>query len=253
MRWDTSLYDGRHSFVTQYGEELLTLLKPERGERILDIGCGTGHLTAQIAAAGAIVTGLDHSEEMLEVARRNYPELRFVQADAAQFTLEQSFDAVFSNAALHWVHRAEDAVRCMSRALRTDGRFVVEFGGHGNVRQICSALEHALVELLGKSITVENYFPSIAQYSSLLEKYGIEVSFATLFDRPTRLDDGADGLANWIRMFRRGVLDELTADQQRQLIDAVEDRLRPSQYRDHAWYADYRRLRIVGQKLSTSI
>ncbi|MGH6628953.1 MAG: class I SAM-dependent methyltransferase [Burkholderiales bacterium] len=129
MQWDSSLYDDKHSFVTKYGEGVLELLAPQPGERILDVGCGTGHLTQLIAGAGAQVTGMDNSAEMIATARAGHPDLRFVVGDAADFFFDEPFDAVFSNAALHWVHRAEEAVICMSRALKPGGRFVVEFGG----------------------------------------------------------------------------------------------------------------------------
>jgi trans-aconitate methyltransferase len=101
--WDPQAYQAKHSFVWQFGSSLLELLDPRPGERILDVGCGTGQLTSEIARSGARVTGLDSSPEMLAEARRNYPNLHFVQADAAGFSFDEPFDAVFSNAALHWV------------------------------------------------------------------------------------------------------------------------------------------------------
>src|SRR5207302_10671977 len=101
--WDAGLYDGRHAFVWKHGASLVGLLAPRPGERVLDLGCGTGHLTAALAAAGAGVVGLDRSEEMLAQARSAYPALEFVCGDARDFRFGEPFDAVFSNAALHWV------------------------------------------------------------------------------------------------------------------------------------------------------
>lgn len=249
MDWNTTLYDQKHSFVTKYGAGLIDELKPQPGERILDIGCGTGHLSSQIAALGAIVTGIDASPEMIAAARKNYPQLDFLEADAAAFTFAEPFDAIFSNATLHWVHRAEEAVICMANALRPDGRFVVEFGGHGNVQRIYTALEEAVLEIAGQTVRASNYFPSISAYTSLLETHGIEVLQATLYDRPTRLEEGPVGLANWLRMFRGAVLEQLTAEQAHAVIVAVQDRLRCELWRDDAWYADYRRLRVLGRKV----
>src|SRR4051812_37742850 len=115
--WDSSLYDDRHSFVWRAGASLVELLHPEVGERILDLGCGTGHLTATIAESGATVVGLDSSTSMVAQARQNFPALKFVLADARDFRFNEPFDAVFSNAALHWIFEAEAVMRCVSAVL----------------------------------------------------------------------------------------------------------------------------------------
>jgi len=248
MKWDTKLYDNKHGFVTKYGQGLLELLAPKPGERILDVGCGTGHLTYQIAQAGALASGLDASPEMIDTAHSAYPQIEFMLADAAEFSVANPYDAIFSNAALHWVHRAEEAVKCMSRALRTGGRFVVEFGGKGNVVQIYSALEQSIEELTGQKVKAANYFPSVGDYASLLEKHGIAVEMAMLFDRPTPLDEGEKGLENWIRMFRRPVIESLPLEMTTLVMDRIKLRLRGKLFHDGSWYADYRRLRIVGRK-----
>jgi len=250
MEWNTSLYDDKHGFVTKLGAGVLELLAPQPEERVLDIGCGTGHLAAQIAKSGAIVTGLDNSAEMISVARQTYPNIEFILADASTFTWDRTFDAIFSNAALHWVHRAEEAIVCMSRTLRPGGRFVVEFGGKGNVRRIYKALESSVLELTGRAITASNYFPSIAEYSTLLERHGLEVEQAHLFDRWTRLESGNEGLANWLRMFRRPVIESLDDASRSAVIDRVQSQLRSELYIGGTWHADYRRLRIVARKVS---
>lgn len=242
MKWNTSLYDDKHAFVTRYGAGVLELLSPQPGETILDVGCGTGHLTQQLALAGAIPTGIDSSSDMIESARRAYPDIEFVQADAANFSFDRKFDALFSNAALHWVQRADDAAACMARVLRPGGRFVVEFGGRGNVRQIDTALRNAVAEVAGVESQPANFFPSIAEYATILERHGIEVIQAHLFERPSRLEDGEQGLANWIRMFRSPTLAPLPDDTQREVVDRVAEQLRPKLFRDGAWFADYRRL-----------
>src|SRR2546423_15463085 len=131
--WDPGLYDGKHAFVWQYGASLVELLQPRPGERILDLGCGTGHLTAQLAAAGANVLGIDSDAAMIEQARKAYPALHFEQRDARDFHFDEPFDAVFSNAVLHWIKEPERVIVCLRRALKPGGRFVAEFGGRGNV------------------------------------------------------------------------------------------------------------------------
>jgi trans-aconitate methyltransferase len=247
-KWDASLYDQKHAFVFKYGEELIGVLKPQRGERILDVGCGTGHLTSRISDRGVFVTGIDNSVEMIESARAAYPQVDFRVADAADFSFPEPFDGIFSNAALHWVKRAEDAVVCMSRALRPGGRLVVEFGGHGNVRRIYTAIEDALRQALGKEATASNYFPSISEYSQILEKYGLLVRNAQLFDRMTRLEDGEMGMRNWITMFRGELLSGATDEERDAVFSLVEERTRSELFNEGSWFADYRRLRILAIK-----
>src|SRR6266545_6600698 len=122
--WNTALYDGKNAFVWKHGRGVVELLAPQPGERIIDLGCGTGHLTNQIAAAGADVIGLDRSQSMIEEARRLYPDLHFEKADATDFHFDQPFDAVFSNAAIHWMKDQPAVARCIREALKPGGRFV---------------------------------------------------------------------------------------------------------------------------------
>ena len=245
--WNPALYDQKHSFVFEYGHELLALLQPQPGELILDLGCGTGHLTSQLAQTGARVIGLDSSPSMLTTARQNYPQLEFRLADAAEFSTPEQFDAVFSNAVLHWVTRAEEAVSRIAGALKPQGRFVAEFGGKGNVRQITAAVQSVLHELTGQPISHGWYYPSISEYGSLLEKHGLEVRQAFLFDRPTVLE-GADGMRNWLSMFAEGMFRGLSEELKATALQQIEERLRKTNYRDGSWLADYRRLRIVAVK-----
>jgi trans-aconitate 2-methyltransferase len=246
-RWDATLYQGSYAFVWQYGEELLNLLSPQPGERILDVGCGTGQLTQQIALVGAEVMGIDASLSMVEQARHNYPDLKFAVADARDFQFEQPFDAVFSNAALHWILEPDAVIRCIYQALKPGGRFVAEFGGKGNIDEIVKALYSVLSTTGCASPETLDlwYFPSIGEYATRLENQGFDVTYAVLFDRPTPLDNGESGIANWCRMFASRFLERLPAERQMQVIQAVEQRLKPTLYREGTWIADYRRLRVV--------
>jgi trans-aconitate 2-methyltransferase len=248
--WDAGLYVQRHSFVYQHGAGLLELLAPRRGERILDLGCGAGQLTAQIADAGAEVLGLDASAEMIAEARRLHPQRTFEIADATRFEVDAPFDAVFSNAVLHWVKPPEQAVERIAAALQPGGRFVAEFGGRGNVSTTLEAVRQAVSAVLGREVGDVNpwYFPSVAEYAALLESRGLEVRYATLFDRPTPLEEGEQGLANWLQMFGLPCFAMLPeADRPRAVADAIE-RARPRLWRDGAWTADYQRLRVVAVK-----
>jgi len=248
--WDTTLYEGKHAFVWQYGEDLLQLLNAKAGERILDLGCGTGQLTEKIADSGAEVMGIDNAAPMIEKAKANYPHIQFAVADARDFQVEQSFDAVFSNAVLHWVNEPDSAIRCIWQALKPGGRFVAEFGGKGNIRAIASSL-YTVLEANGCASPEKMspwYFPSIGEYATRLEQQGFDVIYAVLFDRPTPLEDGDAGIANWIRMFAGGFLAEFPAAEQTRLIQTIEHRLKPTLYRDGTWIADYRRIRLVAIK-----
>jgi len=233
--WDAVRYQSRHSYVFAYGEELLGLLDPQPGERILDLGCGSGQLTAKIAESGAAVVGLDRSEEMIVGARRNFPSLKFEIGDAANFNVDLAFDAVFSNAALHWVKDADGAAASIARALRSGGRFVLEMGGKGNTQAVMEAVR----EVAGP-VETPWYYPSVGEYASLLERHGFEIAFATLFDRPTRVE-GEDGLEDWLAMFAGSML--ASAEARRE----VANRLRAKMFQDGGWVIDYRRLRVIAK------
>jgi SAM-dependent methyltransferase len=229
--WNPKQYDERHHYVTDYGASLLSLLDPKPGERILDFGCGTGHLTKEIERAGADVVGIDSSPDMVAQARGNYPDLDFQIADGTTFRTEEPFDAIFSNAALHWMKPPEAVAETLSAALEPGGRLVAEMGGRGNVRAISDAVGlHPW------------YFPSIGEYSSLLESVGLQVETAALFARPTAIE-GESGLRDWLKMFYS--------------MYSLEDRfpeleriLRPRLFKDGIWYIDYVRLRITARKLA---
>jgi trans-aconitate methyltransferase len=248
--WDAILYNAKHDFVWKYGSDVVALLDPRADERILDLGCGTGHLTAQIAESGARVTGVDRSAEMVAAARLAYPNLRFEISDARKLAFRDEFDAVFSNATLHWIHEPELVFQGVWRALCKGGRFVAELGGKGNIRNMQEAFDRALVELgAGKAGEVQPwYYPSVSEYASLAEKNGFEVRFITLFDRPTGLADGAAGMRNWIAMFGADYLEKAGEARREDFLGRVEEILRPKLFRDGQWWADYRRLRLVAYK-----
>lgn len=253
--WNAGLYDNNFSFIWQYGSSLLDLLDPQPGERILDLGCGTGHLTSTIAERGAHVVGIDHSTAMIEQARKSYPDIRFEVADATDFSLGKSFDAVFSNAVLHWVRDVDAVVERIHETLRPGGRFVAELGGHGNIGKIVQATIEVLTESGYPNRERANpwYFPGIAEYTGVLERHGLETTSAALFDRPTLLDRGQQGLALWLEMFGDSFFAGIAAPDLERIIAGVEQRLRSDLFRDGTWYADYRRLRVVALKRMTGV
>ena len=247
-QWDAQLYSDKHGFVFAYGEGLLPLLAAQPGERILDLGCGTGQLTAKIAALGATVTGLDSSAPMLDQARAAYPAIAFHQADARSFDLaEKGFDAVFSNAVLHWIHQPRAVLDCCFAHLRPGGRFVAELGGFGNCAQVIAAAQ-AAGRHLGLELQHPWYYPAIAAYTHELDAAGFAVDSAQLFDRFTKLDDPVLGLRNWLTMFGGSMLERVPAAQREEFWRVCEEHARPALFRDGMWYADYRRLRVVAHR-----
>ena len=233
-QWNADEYQNRYSFVWEAAAELIGLLAPQPGERILDLGCGPGQLTARIAESGATVMGVDRSEPMIAQARGNYPFLDFRLGDAASFTLDEPVDAVFSNAVLHWVTDPSAVARCIERALKPGGRFVCEFGGRGNIASVARALESVTGEAQS-----DWYYPSISEYSAVLEGNGLEVRFATLFDHPIQLE-GAEGMDGWLKTFRSALNREARA--------ATVARLRADRFDGANWTLDYRRIRVIAVK-----
>jgi trans-aconitate methyltransferase len=241
--WNASLYDQKFAFVFNYGESLLTILAPQQGERVLDLGCGTGHLTAQIAETGAQVIGIDRSASMIATAQQQYPQIDFRVMDATKLAFDTPFNAIFSNATLHWIPEAEQVVEGMARSLKPGGRLVLEMGGYGNVATIINAIQEAVETIARRDFSSGWYFPTIGTYASLLEKHGFAVQNASLFDRPTPLE-GEDGLRNWLVMFGSHMLQQVPTELQEEVIARVEAIARPQLFHDSRWIADYRRLRI---------
>ena len=249
MRWNADLYRDKHAFVAKFGEDVVELLAPQAGERILDVGCGTGELTQLLAQRGAVPVGIDSSEAMIDASAARFPDIEFTVADAADFAFDAPFDAIFSNAALHWVRDAEGAVACMARALRPGGRFAIEMGGKGNVARLTAGIAAAIREVMGLEIDHGWYFPSIAEYATLLERNGMRVDAAWLFDRPTVLADGERGVRNWIVQFVSAKLADLSQAQCDAIIACAEHKLRPHLFADGNWVADYKRLRVLAHKV----
>lgn len=247
--WNAELYDKEHSFVSNYGMELIHLLSPKTGEKILDVGCGTGDLAYQISQAGAEVVGIDSAASMIQQARLKYPALKFEVADARKMQFINRFDAVFSNAALHWMQPPDAVLNSIWLALKPGGRFIAEFGGKNNVGTITMAITSAAREL-NCLLSMQDspwYLPSIGEYTALMEENGFTVSYAFYFDRPTKLN-GVDGLKSWIAMFCSNWLSDIPEDVRDLIIEKAEATLKPLLLHEGRWVADYKRLRVVGVK-----
>ncbi|ASA20593.1 methyltransferase domain-containing protein [Paenibacillus donghaensis] len=247
--WNTSTYDKDMAFVSRYGESLVELLDPQPEEHVIDWGCGSGDLAAAIAARGAVVSGIDASAEMLEAARSKYPQFRFILADGQTYRAEEPADAVFSNAALHWLSDAGGAAASISASLRPGGRLIAEFGGQGNIASVSGAPQPAFASAgCGGKRRLPWYFPSIGQYASLLEQHGLTVELALCYDRPTPLAGGAEGLRRWLDTFANGILSVLTPSERSNVLSSMEQELKPALYREDRWVLDYRRIRVAAFK-----
>ena len=258
--WDAQGYDRSFSFVTSYGAGLLDLLDAQPGERILDVGCGTGHQAAELAARGAHVVGIDADAAMLDVARAAHPEVAFHRVDAQDRAAvravvdEPGCDAVLSNAALHWMPRQDDVVGALAEALRPGGRLVVEMGGAGNVARVTDAIRAARRDVgLDADLASSWTFPTPGEQAARLERHGFRVRLVTLYDRPTALSPG-DSAADWARMFGAVLVDDVPHASRPAFDHAVDTHASASGLDrrtdgEPGWWIDYVRLRFVAERL----
>ncbi|GIP47484.1 methyltransferase type 11 [Paenibacillus sp. J53TS2] len=240
-------HDHRHA-TSRPGVELLTWLHPLPGERILDLGCGNGDLTAAIAAAGAIPTGIDASEEMIHRAKQRYPELDLQVGDARHYRSDRHYDDVFSHAALHWIQDAPAVTETIRLALRKGGRLAVEFAGKGNVAALTRAIEQVM-KTHGYPWEGRNpwYHPSIGEYASLLERVGFRVTFARHLDLPTPLK-GEAAVRKWLDSFADYFFTGIPSSERAPLYDAIVSLAKPALYKEGQWMLDTSRLRVMAIK-----
>jgi trans-aconitate methyltransferase len=245
QRWDPQTYAQHARFVSDLGSPVVDLLAPRPGERILDLGCGDGALTEKLVAAGASVVAVDASAEQVAGARARGLDARVARAEALPFDAE--FDAVFSNAALHWMRDAAAVLASVRRALRPGGRFVAEMGGAGNVAAIRSALVSALGHRGIDGTALDLLFlPTAEEYRALLEAGGFSVRTISLFARPTPLPGE---LSAWLETFAQSFLRAVPDGDRARLIEEVSAALRPRLYQaGRGWVADYVRLRFSAIK-----
>ncbi len=246
--WSAAGYAANARFVADLGGDVLALLAPAPGERILDLGCGDGALTSRIAAAGAAVVGVDGAPDMVRAAQALGLEAQIM--DGQQLTFHAAFDAVFSNAALHWMPDGAAVIAGVFRALRPGGRFVGEFGGHGNIAAIVTALNAALTARGLDAGRIRRWYPTAERYAKMLRAGGFEVETAVLIPRPTLLPTGIRG---WLDTFATPLLSEVPGMgpqlDRAALMEEVAGLLAPALRTDTGeWIADYVRLRFKAVK-----
>ena len=245
QQWNPDEYDRTARFVSDLGEDALALLNPLRGEQILDLGCGDGVLTERIIQAGSRVVALDSSADQVSAACKRGVDARV--GDAASLEFRDEFEAVFSNAALHWIRDHNAVLAGVYRALRPAGRFVAEFGGAGNIETVRLALVAALNRRGFDGLSYDPwYFPSVLDYSECLEGHGFTVNTAELFDRPTRI---TGDIGDWLAFFGQHFFAAVDGDDRAAALSEVREALRSRlQGTDGTWTVDYVRLRIKAIK-----
>jgi len=243
--WNPDSYARNARFVSDLGAPLLELLAPKSGELILDLGCGDGALTEKIAGAGSAAFGVDASLTQLQAARQR--GLAVAAMDGHQLAVKAKVDAVFSNAALHWMKHPERVVEGVARALKPGGRFVGEFGGKGNVERIRTALHVALRKHNIDPWTVDPwYYPSPQEYTQLLERFGFTVGSIELILRPTKLPGDISG---WLEVFAQPFSQSVRETERTDFLEEVRRELEPSLHDEQGnWFADYVRLRFHATK-----
>lgn len=249
MNWDTALYEHQHDFVAHYGEDLFGLLPTDPPLSILDIGCGTGTLTARLAERADYICGIDASAAMVKAARVKYPHLTFDVQDAMDMPYESMFDVAFSNAVFHWIPDHARLLAAINAALKPGGCLIAEMGAQGNCDLILIAFQRAF-EKRGYRFDSPFFYPRTDDYRTLLEKNGFSVETIVDFDRPTPLKGGESGLRRWIEQFYIGNLERMPKEEWDGLLTEIENALAPHLRRDDHWIADYRRLRFKAEKIT---
>jgi trans-aconitate methyltransferase len=240
--WDPRQYNDVADFVAKLGEPLITLLQPKISDHILDLGCGDGSLSVKLKPLCARLIGVDASQQMIESAKAKGIEA-FVK-DAHELSYQQEFDAVFSNAALHWMLKPETIIENIHTALKPKGVFVAEFGGLGNAKLIVNALTQ---ELNQAHVAFDNpwYFPSEQEYSALLTQHGFKIDYIDLFDRLTPLKGHVQ---DWVCAFAQMFLKNATGDERQAILNNLSASIQSDLFIDKVWHVDYVRLRLKATK-----
>ncbi|NVJ53806.1 MAG: methyltransferase domain-containing protein [Campylobacteraceae bacterium] len=244
-KWNADNYNKHADFVSNLAFPVVDLLNPKENEKILDLGCGDGTLALEIKKFNTKVIAVDLSENMVEKTKKKGIEAYVMSA--TELSYKNEFDAVFSNAVLHWVKEPETAITKIFNALKANGRFIAEFGGYGNIKYLTDAMQ----EVFDKSKEYGEfnnpwYFPKDTDYKEMLEANGFKVEYIELIPRPTKIDD----ISNWLDIFANGIVSHLTKEQQSSFKQEVRAILNPKIYsEENGWVADYVRLRLKAVKV----
>lgn len=244
MQWDSKLYDKKHDFVAEYGKGLLEFVPQNAEQSILDLGCGTGTLTAQLAKLCNKIVGVDGSQNMIDKAKEEFNNIEFKVCDALALPFEKEFDVVFSNAVFHWISGHDALLKSIHKVLKPHGLLVCEFGASGNIATVENAFAEACSSLNDGYKTKFN-FPTVEDFGKLLENNGFIIDRIYDYDRPTVLKDGEQGLVNWMKQFYASELAAMPERVQVTVCKRVEELTRGTLWNGEEWVADYRRLRVI--------
>lgn len=245
QNWNASEYIKHASFVPTMANDVVGLLNPEEGESILDVGCGNGELTQILKEKGCSVIGVDSSPNMIDMAKNRGIESYVM--DGHNIPYQNKFDAVFSNAALHWLTQPEKVIKGAYLALKENGRFVAEFGGKGNIAALLKAMKEVFEENTDfGQFDMPWFFPSVEEYQWLLEEAGFHVKYIELIARPTPLKSGVE---KWMEIFAEGITSHLSQEQKTVFLRSVKGKLFSVLYTEQSgWVVDYVRLRFEATK-----
>lgn len=244
MEWNSLLYDKKHDFVSEYGKELLEFIPDNKEQSILDLGCGTGTLTAQLYNLGGKVIGVDSSSNMIDKAKKEYSNIKFMVCDALDLPFDSEWDVVFSNAVFHWISDHNTLLQNIHKALKSQGLLICEFGASGNI----STIENSFAEVsneLGFEYQHKFNFPTVDDFGKLLANNDFVIDKIYDYDRPTILKDAEQGLENWMKQFFSFELSVMPDDIQFVAFERVKQLTKSSLWNGKAWVADYRRLRAI--------
>ncbi len=246
MKWDSKLYNDSQDFVAEYGKSLLEFL-PAKTEKILDLGCGTGTLTKQLAERCEYVLGIDSSDAMIREAKKSYPGLDFAIADALELSYESEWDIVFSNAVFHWIGDQDLLLQKIYKALKPNGKLICEFGAYGNIAVIEDGFREALQEIGIQYVSKFN-FPVVSDFEYILKENGFIIEQLYAYDRPTPLKNGEQGLHHWATQFFQSELAPLSAEQRDSVLNRMSRQIKSKLWNGTCWVADYKRLRAIAVK-----
>lgn len=249
IHWNAENYKKHFSFVPQYGADVISLITAEKGSFVVDLGCGNGTLSKKLCDLGYAVTGIDASEDMLALAKAEYPDLKFLPGNALSFELEKKADVIFSNAVFHWIdgEKQDEMLENIANQLAPGGELVCEFGGYGCAESVHGALEK-IFAAHGLRYPRTFYFPTIGEYAPRLEAHGLRVEYASLFDRPT-VQQSENGLTDWINMFVTKPFEGMDPALKDEILKEAEDALRDNLFIGGKWVIDYVRIRFRARKI----
>ena len=244
MEWNSTLYDKKHNFVAEYGKGLLEFVPKNDEQAILDLGCGTGILTFQLADLCNKIVGVDSSQSMIDKAKEQFSNIEFRVCDALDLPFENEFDVVFSNAVFHWINDHDTLLKNIYKVLKQQGLLICEFGANGNIATIETAFEKAC-NSMGYDYEPKFNFPTVEDFGKLLKNNGFSIDRIYDYNRPTVLKDNEQGLVNWVKQFFASELAVMPEHIQTMVFEKVKDLTRDVLWNGAEWVADYRRLRAI--------